>query len=279
MNRKTEPAQDAVKKARGLMTLLFGLYAVYQIFVIVTAIGAPAGDWSELVVTLLQALAGIALTFLPELLRRLHWIEMRPGLEMAYLVFLFLALFLGTLMRFFVNVSFWDTLTHALASALGAFALYGIWEAVAMSWSEQVTAPSEARGHAKSEATAATHRQTAKRYEAPQRTGRRASQGKGLLQRAPWDNGPMGYGFALGMTLVGGVLWEIYEFTIDAFMPKQNLQRYAAIGGGLLEGRAALMDTMVDLIWDLTGAVVALVIVWGIRKKTGRRLGQVRFRP
>ena len=50
-----------------------------------------------------------------------------------------------------------------------------------------------------------------------------------------------------------GVLWEFYEFTCDSF--GMNLQRYLAAGQPKV-GRAALMDTMTDLIMDVIGALL-----------------------
>lgn len=249
MQQQNPRGAHLVKTVRLVLICLFVVYAGYQVFVIANARSAPMGDSSTLIVTLLQALAGVAFVLVPEGLRRLHWIDMKAGLELAYFVFLFLALFLGTLMRFFVEVSFWDTFTHAIASALGAFFLYCVWEAVVTTWSGQLAV-----------------------------NGKRASVVGKPAVTAPWEHSLLGYGFALGVTALGGVLWEIYEFSVDAILPTQNLQRYATLGGTLLEGRAALMDTMVDLIWDLLGATLALVAVYVVRRKSGK-LNQVRFHP
>lgn len=52
-----------------------------------------------------------------------------------------------------------------------------------------------------------------------------------------------------------GVIWEIYEFTADAIL-NTNMQKYALESGEMLIGRAALTDTMKDLIVDAIGALV-----------------------
>ena len=56
-----------------------------------------------------------------------------------------------------------------------------------------------------------------------------------------------------------GAIWEIYEFTIDGLM-QLNMQKYALENGVALVGRAALIDTMSDLIVDAVGAFVIAVI-------------------
>lgn len=65
--------------------------------------------------------------------------------------------------------------------------------------------------------------------------------------------------FSVAFALLFGVLWEIYEFTFDGILGL-NMQKFAIMteGGTLsaLEGRAALADTMRDLITDLLGATL-----------------------
>lgn len=65
--------------------------------------------------------------------------------------------------------------------------------------------------------------------------------------------------FAFCFALACGVIWEIYEFTIDSIM-KLNMQKYALENGTLLIGRAALLDTMEDLIVDTVGALIVCVV-------------------
>jgi len=56
-----------------------------------------------------------------------------------------------------------------------------------------------------------------------------------------------------------GVIWEIYEFTIDSLFAT-NMQKFALEDGTQLIGQVALMDTMKDLIVDSIGAFVMSVI-------------------
>lgn len=65
--------------------------------------------------------------------------------------------------------------------------------------------------------------------------------------------------FAFCFAVSLGVIWEIYEFTIDCFL-HTNSQKYALETGELLIGQAALMDTMKDLIVDAIGAFTVSVI-------------------
>mgnify|MGYP003365099901 FL=1 len=64
------------------------------------------------------------------------------------------------------------------------------------------------------------------------------------------------FAFTFGATC--GVFWEMYEFTADG-LGGLNLQRYEQ-AGRMLVGRAALMDTMTDLIADLIGAFLMALI-------------------
>ena len=67
--------------------------------------------------------------------------------------------------------------------------------------------------------------------------------------------------FACTFSLSMGAIWEIFEFTFDHFLGF-NMQKFAvesADGVTILSdlvGRAALSDTMTDIIIDFTGAVI-----------------------
>ena len=65
--------------------------------------------------------------------------------------------------------------------------------------------------------------------------------------------------FAFGFAITLGVLWEIYEFTFDGLLGI-NMQKFALENGTELIGRAALADTMEDLIVDSLGAFIMSVI-------------------
>ena len=62
--------------------------------------------------------------------------------------------------------------------------------------------------------------------------------------------------FALGFSLAVGVVWEIFEFSFDGVLGL-NMQKFMLEGGAELAGRAALADTMWDLVVDTGGALCA----------------------
>lgn len=66
--------------------------------------------------------------------------------------------------------------------------------------------------------------------------------------------------FAFCFALACSVVWEIYEFVVDS-VAALNMQKYALEDGTLLIGRAALLDTMEDMIVALIGSLI--VCVWG----------------
>lgn len=74
--------------------------------------------------------------------------------------------------------------------------------------------------------------------------------------------------FAFCFALAAGAVWEIYEYTCDTIMGL-NMQKYATEQGIELIGRAALRDTMKDLIFDALAALGVAVAGYfsGIRKR------------
>jgi hypothetical protein len=64
--------------------------------------------------------------------------------------------------------------------------------------------------------------------------------------------------FAFCFSVALGTLWEIYEFSFDGLLGL-NMQKFALEGGTLLVGRAALADTMKDLIVDGIGSLIISV--------------------
>ncbi|GCF95438.1 hypothetical protein NRIC_33290 [Enterococcus florum] len=70
-----------------------------------------------------------------------------------------------------------------------------------------------------------------------------------IRKTSPWLFLLFGFAFA-GLC---GVFWEFWEFLCDT-VADMNLQRYATSNGHLLVGRAALMDTMGDLLTNTVGA-------------------------
>ena len=65
--------------------------------------------------------------------------------------------------------------------------------------------------------------------------------------------------FAFCFALAVGGVWEIYEFVMDGLLG-MNMQKFMLENGTQLIGRAALADTMEDMIVDAIGAGVMCLI-------------------
>lgn len=74
--------------------------------------------------------------------------------------------------------------------------------------------------------------------------------------------------FAFCFSLAIEAVWEIYEYTVDAIIVGYNAQRYIENGVELV-GRAALYDTMKDIILGTIGALIAGIIcaIWQKKNK------------
>lgn len=76
--------------------------------------------------------------------------------------------------------------------------------------------------------------------------------------------------FAFCFAITMGVVWEIYEFSFDGLLGL-NMQKFRLESGEALIGRAALADTMEDLIVDAAGALVMAIIGFFNLKRHNRR--------
>lgn len=66
-----------------------------------------------------------------------------------------------------------------------------------------------------------------------------------------------------------GVFWEFFEFGVDLIFD-MNMQSYASETGELLAGKAALLDTMLDLLVNTAGALTVAVLAFvSFKYKTG----------
>ena len=83
--------------------------------------------------------------------------------------------------------------------------------------------------------------------------------------------------FAFTFALMCGVLWEIYEFTFDGLWG-MNMQKFMAQDGTMFIGRAALADTMEDLVVDTIGAGIVCLINYGILKLDRNWINRFRFK-
>ena len=75
--------------------------------------------------------------------------------------------------------------------------------------------------------------------------------------------------FAFSFAVMLGVLWEIYEFTFDGLLGL-NMQKFMLEDKTQLVGRAALTDTMKDLIVDAVGAfIMSFLGYFSLKNKKG----------
>lgn len=72
--------------------------------------------------------------------------------------------------------------------------------------------------------------------------------------------------FGVIFSLASGLLWELWEFTCDSVLG-MNLQRFATVEGVPFIGREALMDTMMDVIFNTGGIIIATVILFLFYRK------------
>lgn len=168
-------------------------------------------SFSQSVTLIIEAIAGIALIYLPNMLKKLLKLVFPDGIVLFYWFFLLISVFLGTCLHFMSIIPFWDKVLHFISPMILTITGYGMIAALL---------------------------KTVK-----------------LTEVSPWLFLVMGFAFAG----VCGVFWEFWEFFCDQFF-NMNLQRYNASGGVPLVGRAALMDTMGDLMTNTLGSLMLTLI-------------------
>lgn len=82
--------------------------------------------------------------------------------------------------------------------------------------------------------------------------------------------------FVVCFSVTLGVLWEVFEFGMDA-VNGTNMQRYSdSVSRVDFSGRDALFDTMKDLILDLIGAIVVATVGY-VDLKNDKELIRIRW--
>ena len=79
--------------------------------------------------------------------------------------------------------------------------------------------------------------------------------------------------FSFSFALSIGALWEIYEFSFDSLFGL-NMQKFRFEGGEAMIGRAALLDTMGDLVTDAVSAFTVAAI--GFIKNHSKRYKEIK---
>lgn len=80
----------------------------------------------QAIIFIIECLAGIALIFLPELIKKILRLEMPKMIVYFYWFFLFISVFLGTCLHLISIISFWDKILHAVSPMVLTAVGYGI---------------------------------------------------------------------------------------------------------------------------------------------------------
>lgn len=210
-----------------LIALILSLvYSAVNIVVSVTGKAAHQ-DYergvSDYVLMLFQCILGLVVMSIPSFLERKWRIDIPNYMYIMYFIFLFCAIYLGEVRRFYYVIPYWDIILHAFSGAmLGAlgFTLVSIFNDAM----------------------------------------------KVKLSLSP---GFVAF-FAFCFALASGAVWEIYEFVMDGII-RTNMQKFLLADGSALVGRAALADTMEDLIVDCLSALVVTATGYLVLKNRARR--------
>ena len=167
---------------------------------------------ADYVLMLFQCILGIVAFFLPNFISKKAKIVIPSKMYIAYILFLYGAVFLGEVRNYYHRIPYWDTMLHTLSGAM--FGALGFSVVNILNKNEKV------------------HVKLSPIFVAL-------------------------FSFLFAVTL--GVIWEIFEFTVDGALGV-NMQKFALENGIKLVGRAAVIDTMQDLIVDSIGAFVMSVI-------------------
>ena len=74
----------------------------------------------------------------------------------------------------------------------------------------------------------------------------------------------------LGIAMLVGVFWEFFEFYADTFSDGNMQRTINSITGEPFVGKAAIRDTMKDLILDFCGGIIACSIYYAMARKEKR---------
>ena len=115
-----------IKKYAGLflhITLIGSiLYSIVQIILTSHGESASSHVQSDYVLMLVQCILGLVVMVLPSFLEKKLSFVIPNSMYVLYFVFLYCAIYLGEVRRFYYIIPFWDTILHAFSGGmLGAF--------------------------------------------------------------------------------------------------------------------------------------------------------------
>ncbi|WP_163655653.1 hypothetical protein [Listeria sp. PSOL-1] len=213
-----------------------GISLVFTIFEIFTAPvrqpvkGPKVTLQGDYIFLLVEIILGIVILALPSILARRFKFQI-PGLVyILFVIFLYGAIYLGTIQKFYAIVPYWDKILHTFSGAMlgaGGFSFVSILNA-----DENV-----------------------------------------VMKMKPGFIAVFSFCFAVTL----GAFWEVYEYTFDGLLGL-NMQRFMTSSGTPLVGRAALADTMGDIIVDIVGALAIAIIGYFALKKGRPWMKQFEFK-
>ena len=181
---------------------------------------------TEYKIMIFQSLFGLVIINLPLFLRKYFNWEIPSAFSIAFILFLFGAIFAGEVLQFYYRIPIWDDILHLSSSMMAAVLGFSVVSIICKS----------------ADATS-----------------------------SPFLTALFSATFSISI----GVVWEIYEFVFDGIL-SLNMQKFATVSNVPsdilkdLSGRDALMDTMYDLITDVTGALLISVIGYVSLKRNGK---------
>ena len=189
-----------------LFYLVFTCFFVASIMGIIDLVGGNI-NVGEVILRLVLTL----LVCVPYIIKRIFRISFSKVVSAVYYVYIFLAGFLGIVLKFYRQIEVWDILIHFLMGVcLALLSIYILNLTI---------------------------------YK------------KDTSKHNLFFTFIFMILFALGI----GAIWEIFEFILDGLL-NTGFQRYVTYGGKLLVGRNAVVDTMVDIIMDFSGAIFGTVL-------------------
>ena len=119
--------------ARVVSFVVFTSLSLSVVYASVRLASAPAGSGgdpsvraqSDYALMLIQCAGGLLVMFLPALINRTAAIRVPTGMQIAYLAFLYAAIYLGEVRNFYFRIPHWDAVLHFFSGAmLGALGFH-----------------------------------------------------------------------------------------------------------------------------------------------------------
>lgn len=125
--RKLEKRKNVIFSIVLFLLVVSIFYAVYMLFHAPSGLAEYAGQRvkSDYVLMVLQCLFGAIVIFLPEKVEDRFEVRIPNLIKIIYIIFLFLAIYLGEVRNFYFRVPHWDNILHffsaTMSGALGFF--------------------------------------------------------------------------------------------------------------------------------------------------------------